>query len=352
MPSRTTAPGWDPGEPGVRIPFLERWLGRRPRVQVGLDPSWLRQARVQLPERPPERPEDPPPAAPAEESGGDGRHQRRWRALALGLAVLEVGLLMLLVLSPAFRVRDVVVAGTQRTTPQDVILAAGLGHSGSVFMVDGAGVRRRLASDIWVRSSTVNTSLPGRVDITVQEWQPVAVYRGKGGVDVVVNERGQTLGAAGPDAATLPRIEGPAPAHRAGDVALDPQLLVALVNIQRSLPSLMGQQVLQFNLDGCWNLTLVGVGGWRVLFGRMQAPSDYDTLRPKLAALQAVAPHADFNDPQTYVNVMNPQQPAVGKGQDRPTPPTPTPAPPASGARDATPARTATPPATPAVTGC
>lgn len=334
----------------MKLPFLDRWLGRRPEVRVGLDPSWLRQARVKMPDRPPERPERPenppaPPDRPVATPPGGGR-SGRWRLLALGLAVLEVAAIAVLLSSPAFRVRDVVVLGAQRTSTADVVKAAALEHPGSVFLVDGAGIRERLASDVWVRSSSVSASLPGRVEITVDEWPPVAVYKGAGGADVVVNERGRMLGLAGPDAATLPRIEGPAPVTKPGQRALDGTLLVALVNMQRSLPGLIGQQVLQFDLDRCWNLTLLGVGGWRVLFGRMETQSDYDSLRPKLVALQAVAPNVDFGDSATYVNVMNPQQPAVGKGQD--VAPTPAPVPtPASGARQATPARTAAPAPTP-----
>jgi hypothetical protein len=106
---------------------------------------------------------------------------------------------------------------------------------------------------------------------------------------------------------------------------LNGRLLVALVNIQRGLPGLIGQTVVGFRFDRCWELTMVAGSGWRALFGRMLTASDYSTLTPKLSALKAVSPYVNFSDTETYVNLMNPQQPAVGHGENRPPAPTPIP---------------------------
>jgi hypothetical protein len=109
-----------------------------------------------------------------------------------------------------------------------------------------------------------------------------------------------------------------------GRRVLDSRLLVALVNIQRTLPRLIGQDVKGFTIDGCGNLTLVSVRGWSVQFGRMLTGEEIATLRDKVAALRAVAPEVDYNSPDLQaVNVMNPSAVAVRAKQK----PTPTPAP-------------------------
>lgn len=254
-----------------------------------------------------------------------GRRHGRWRVLAVLLAVLEVAALVVLVSSPAFRVRQVTIHGAHRLSAQQVEHAAGLDSPGSVFSVDGSGIRRRLQATSWIEGAMVSAQLPDQVVITIQEWEPVAVYHPPHGGSLYLNDQGAALGLAGADQASLPRIDGPEPSSGPGHPMLDSRLLVALVNIQRGLPGLIRQPVVAFRFDRCWDLTMVAGRGWRALFGRMLTAGDYASLEPKLAALRALAPYVDFANPATYVNLMNPQEPAVGHGQDQPPTPTPTP---------------------------
>src|SRR6202035_362778 len=104
---------------------------------------------------------------------------------------------------------------------------------------------------------------------------------------------------------------------RVGDHPLDAQLLTALVNIQRGLPALIGQEAAGFVFDSCGDLTLVAKRGWKVYFGRVLTPEEFTTLRDKLSALKAIAGTTkgavDYNSVDlAYVNVMNPSEPAVG----------------------------------------
>jgi hypothetical protein len=97
--------------------------------------------------------------------------------------------------------------------------------------------------------------------------------------------------------------------------AIDPTLLTALVNIQRGFPGLIGQEVSGFVFDSCGNLTLISKRGWKVYFGRVLTPEELAILHDKLAALKAIAGHGnvDYNSVDlSYVNVMNPAQPAAG----------------------------------------
>jgi POTRA domain, FtsQ-type len=301
---------------------------RREQRSAGFDPRWLREARVLLPDRGPQRPpgRSPEPAGrggPVVPASG-GRHGR-WRVLAVLLAVLEVAALVALVAGPAFRVRHVIIHGAHRLPAQQVVHVAGLDSPGSVFSVDGSGIRRRLQATSWVEGAMVSAQLPDQVVITIQEWEPVAVYHPTHGGAVYLNDQGSALGLAGADQASLLRIDGPASSAGPGRPMLDSRLLVALVNIQRGLPGLIRQPVVAFRFDRCWDLTMVAGRGWRALFGRMLTAGDYASLESKLAALRALSPYVDFASPATYVNLMNPQEPAVGHGQDQAPAPTPTP---------------------------
>jgi hypothetical protein len=96
---------------------------------------------------------------------------------------------------------------------------------------------------------------------------------------------------------------------------------VALVNLQRQLPGLIGQQARSFTVDACGNLTLVVARGWQVQFGRVLTPEELAALPEKVAALrQAQAGGVNYDDPRLrYVNVMNPSAVAIA---DWPSPPT------------------------------
>jgi len=68
--------------------------------------------------------------------------------------------------------------------------------------------------------------------------------------------------------------------------------------------------------------------GWRVYFGRVLTPEEFITLRDKLSALKAIAGHGnvDFNSTDlSYVNVMNPAEPAAGYKSRTPATPSPSP---------------------------
>ena len=134
------------------------------------------------------------------------------------------------------------------------------------------------------------------------------------------------------DASTLLDIDGPAqPAPRTGRAPMDRGLLVALVNIQRSLPDIIGQEVQSFSIDSCGNLTMNAKAGWKAQFGRVITPEELARLKDKVAALKALAASGgvDFNTVQ-YVNLMNPYAVAVPTRTQTPRPgrtsPSPSPA--------------------------
>jgi cell division septal protein FtsQ len=250
-----------------------------------------------------------------------------WRGLAGAVAIAEAALLAWLWFGPPLTVQTIDVQGAQHMTRTQVARAAGLSDGTSVLAVDGETERLRLLNQDWVRTATVDPVLPGMVLIRVSEWQPVAAYHaGKSGKLLLLSDQAVVLGPAAAQG-TLVDVQGPAGTDpRVGDHALDVQLLTALVNIQRGFPGLIKQDVAGFVFDSCGQLTLVAKRGWKVYFGRVLTPEEFLTLRDKLTALKAIAANVDYNSTDLeYVNVMNPNEAAVGYKSREPAPPSPSP---------------------------
>jgi len=260
-------------------------------------------------------------------------HRRARRAGSLALAGLALAALVALLVAPFFQVRRVDVSGNQRLSAAQVVASAGLQHPGSIFQVDPGQLERRLASNTWVRAASVSAELPDRVRIHVDEWQPAAVYRAAGGPSWYLSAEAVVLGPAGADGGTLLDIDGPAkPAPRTGRAPIDRALLVALVNIQRALPDLIGQQVQSFTIDSCGNLTMNAAAGWKALFGRVITPEEFAGLKDQVAALKALyaSGSVDFKS-VGYVNLMNPYAVAVPTRTPTPRPGRASPSPSPSG---------------------
>src|SRR2546428_4987004 len=182
---------------------------------------------------------------------------------------------------------------------------------------------------VWVRSVDVQPQLLGTVVIKVSEWEPVAAYHAGTSTNLYfMSSQAVVLGATS-TAAGLVDVQGPAGSEpRTGDRPLDPQLLTAVVNIQRAMPTLVGQDVVGFIFDSCGDLTMIARKGWRVYFGRVLTPEEFASLRDKLSALKAISGHGnvDYNSTDlSYVNVMNPAEPAAGYKSRTPATPSPSP---------------------------
>jgi cell division septal protein FtsQ len=236
------------------------------------------------------------------------------RAIAGLVAVLEVGLLVWLWFGPILAVRSVDVAGARHMTPTQIAQAAGLDGSASIISIDGESARQRLLDQVWVRTATVEPQFLGTVIVEVSEWQPVAVYHaGPSPKLFMLSSQAVVLGPTSTPAGLLV-VQGPAGGEpRIGDRVIDPQLLTALVNMQRAMPTLIGQDVASFIFDSCGDLTMVAKRGWKVYFGRVLTPEEFSALRDKLTALRAISGQVNYGSSDLdYVNVMNPSEPAVG----------------------------------------
>lgn len=252
------------------------------------------------------------------------------RAAAMVVAVALSGLLGWLWFGPPLSVQTVEVSGAQHLTNEEVARLAGLAGGASVLSVDAEADRAKLLNQTWVQGATVIPQLPGSVLVEISEWQPVAVYHAGANTTLFLMSDQAVVLAPAPSASGLVDIQGPGGADpKVGQKPIEQVLLVALVNMQRGFPALLGQQVSGFIFDSCGNLTLLAKKGWKVYFGRVLTPEEFTSLHDKVAALKAIQGRGqvNYNSPDLeYVNVMNPAEPAVGF-RSRLNPPTPSPSP-------------------------
>jgi cell division septal protein FtsQ len=259
-----------------------------------------------------------------------------WRGLAALAAGVEAVLLGWLWFGPVLAVQTVSVSGAHHMSANQVENAAGVGGKPSVISIDAETARQKLLDQTWIRTATVDAQLSGTIAIRISEWQPIAAYHsGQSKKLFWLSTQAVVLGPTPVDAG-LVDIQGPAGADpHPGDHPIDSDLLTALINIQRGFPNLIGQEVSGFIVDSCGQLTLISKRGWKVYFGRVLTPEQFATLRDKLTALKAIAGNGNVDYSSTdleYVNVMNPNEPAVAYRSKEPAPtpgatPHPTPAP-------------------------
>jgi POTRA domain, FtsQ-type len=249
------------------------------------------------------------------------------RVIATLVAGLEAALLAWLWFGPALSVHTVAVVGARHLTVGQVAQAAGLQGSASLLSVDAVSAQQHLLDQVWVRTATVQPQLPGTVTVQVSEWQPVAAYHAGPSTKLfLLSSQAIVLGPT-PNSAGLVVVQGPAGADpHVGDRAIDAQLLTALINMQRAMPTLIGQDVASFIFDSCGDLTMVAKRGWKVYFGRVLTPEEFTALHDKLNALKAINGNGNVDYSSSdldYVNVMNPSEPAVGYRSREPAPPSP-----------------------------
>jgi len=135
----------------------------------------------------------------------------------IGLAALifAYAALQLLLHSPLFPLREVVVRGELKHADRDEIAGAMEGVGGNFFATDLAAVRERLEQVAWVRGADLRRVWPDRIEVTLEEHVALARW-GAGGL---VNTFGEPFSAPmdDGDALKLPLFAGPAGSE--GEVA-------------------------------------------------------------------------------------------------------------------------------------
>lgn len=116
--------------------------------------------------------------APVRDAEADPRPKAS--AASIGwLVVLALGVIVAarqwLVTTPYFALREVRIEGASHRSREHYQAVAALEKGKNVLALDLGEVRRRLLAEPWVEEAVVVRRLPGRVDVTVREREPLAV---------------------------------------------------------------------------------------------------------------------------------------------------------------------------------
>src|SRR5690349_15126252 len=107
---------------------------------------------------------------------------------------------------PEFPVREVAFSGELKHTTGDELARVSRAASGDLLKVDLQRVRAEAKRLPWVREALVRRAFPARVEITLEEHQPVAAWEQDGG-RALLNTYAEVFRAA--YAQPLPLLAGP-----------------------------------------------------------------------------------------------------------------------------------------------
>ncbi len=223
------------------------------------------------------------------------------RALMVLIAVSLVAAAAWVIQSPALSVSEVIVVGSERPEIQGAIAAAGVEVGTPLLFVGSEGVREELESLAWVRSAEVRRIFPDRVEITIDERQPVALMWSSGSY-AVLDLEGVVL-------EYVSEATGSEPVLRLAERRLEPAETYGSEGVRGGLEfavildgALPGIEVRQEG-DELW----AAYNGHEIRLGR---PVD---MAAKAAALMAVI--EDGIPAGSAVNLIAPTRPAVTPSQ-------------------------------------
>ncbi len=173
----------------------------------------------------------------------------RFEAPAHARAWLDARLIALADRS-GMHVREILVAGRERTAKADIVQKVDYLYMQNILKVDIARLKAGVEVLPWVKSATVKRQLPATLVIDVDEHRPLALWQDGGGAVRLVSGAGEAIDV--PDALGdrgLPLLSG------AGAPAAAPALFAALGGEPGLAGRVSGAQRLP---DGRWNVFVDG----------------------------------------------------------------------------------------------
>jgi len=224
----------------------------------------------------------------------------------VGFAILigVVSLVLVVLASPIFAVRDIQVTGATYADPVLLDKVRDSLRGASVFTADLDGAKRRLEGDPWVQRARLNWYLPDRVVIEIDERVPVAWFVGVDNRARVLDSDGRVLDVLDGQPTQFTKIEGVGPNLPAGTVPTP--VYQAAAQLAISLPDDLRKQLKHVTVSGPNALGFVLDSGTVITLG---APVD---IRNKLTVVVAVLTR---QDPEFIVGIdVSSGQPIISNG--------------------------------------
>ena len=198
------------------------------------------------------------------------RRQKKWNVIesvVFVILVLVTGFILLS--SPIFEVREVLVRGNLFLSEEEVIAAADIGLGVNVFKLKMADITSNLKQLPLIKEAQVARSLPSSVVITVVERVPLGLLPSKEGF-IEVDEDGVFLARSGAGASGLPVITGvPVDAAGPGQV-FEPEKLRAALDVIKGLPAGFEANLSEVHVDEDGQIKIYTTEGYQCRFGLPQ----------------------------------------------------------------------------------
>ncbi|MFM7410276.1 MAG: cell division protein FtsQ/DivIB [Actinomycetota bacterium] len=214
----------------------------------------------------------------------EGRRRLRivgWVLLPLAV----VGIILAVLASPLFGVRNIVIDGARYTAQSTLESADDLVRGKSVFSLDLGAVEEVLKADPWVRDAQAKRRFPSTVVLDIAERKPIAWYLGADNQARVIDIDGRVITVLNGQPTAYTQITGIGPDLPAGSQADD--VYAAAAQVAASLPPEVAPLMLNMGATGGTDLLMTLRTGTVVTFGR---PTD---LRSKMVALVLVLRRTD-----------------------------------------------------------
>ena len=136
----------------------------------------------------------------------------KWTLVLAMLGYTTTRALALVTESPALRISRIAVEGQRYLTAGDVRSRVRTLEGANIVRADLDAARRRLLGSPWIADATLRRHLPSTIEIAIEERQPVALARLRGGLQLIADD-GMVLGpaSAAPAGFDLPIADGLAP---------------------------------------------------------------------------------------------------------------------------------------------
>lgn len=87
-----------------------------------------------------------------------------------------------------FQSANVSIEGAGRLSRADILRIAGITESSTLFLIDADATRTRLLRNAWIAEATVAKLYPDRLEITIAEKKPFAIWQSRGNFFVIAKD--------------------------------------------------------------------------------------------------------------------------------------------------------------------
>jgi cell division protein FtsQ len=212
--------------------------------------------------------------------------RKRLRLLAyVAIPLAGVALVLGVLASPIFGVRNITVDGTQYSSTEILEEAKSIIDGKSIFSVDLHAAEELLRTDPWIRDARASRHFPSTVSFEIDERTPVAWFVGGDNQSRVIDVDGKVISVQVGQPTAYLHITGVGDTVAAGGQANE--AFTAAAQVAASIPDEIRGKVLNLGVVNGTDLLMTLRSGTTVVFGR---PVD---LRAKLVSLVLVLRRQD-----------------------------------------------------------